>query len=230
MTPERFQRLTQVLERRQPDLTVLAEDVHKTHNIAALLRTCDAVGIPAMHVVSPGGEFRRHHMVSGGSRKWVQTHIHADVDAAILELKVHKFQIIAADISPNSEDYRALDYTGPTALLLGSERDGLSAHARSLADQHARVPMRGLVSSLNVSVAAALILFEAARQREQAGMYRQRRLDGETFARTLFEWCYPDVARRCRDKSLPYPDLSGDGFMLDNPLPGPSNRATPQGT
>jgi tRNA (guanosine-2'-O-)-methyltransferase len=81
-----------------------------------------------------------------------------------------------------------------------------------------------------VSVAAALILFEAARQREQAGMYRQRRLDGETFARMLFEWCYPDVARRCRDKSLPYPDLSGDGFMLDNPLPGPSNRATPQGT
>ena len=230
MTPERFQRLTQVLERRQPDLTVLAEDVHKTHNIAALLRTCDAVGIPAMHVVSPGGEFRRHHMVSGGSRKWVQTHLHADLDAAIVELKKLNFQIIAADISEDSEDYRAIDYTGPTALLLGSERDGLSAHAQSLADQHARVPMRGLVSSLNVSVAAALILFEAARQREQAGMYRQRRLYSETFARTLFEWCYPDVARRCRDKSLPYPNLGGDGFMLDNPLPGPSNRATRQGT
>ena len=230
MTPERFQKLTRVLERRQPDLTVLAEDVHKTHNIAALLRTYDAVGIPAMHVVSPGGEFRRHHMVSGGSRKWVQTHIHADIDAAIVELKQLYFQVIAAIISQDSEDYRALDYTGPTALLLGSELDGLSEHALSLADQHARVPMRGLVSSLNVSVAAALILFEAARQREQAGMYRQRRLDSETFARTLFEWCYPDVARRCRDRRLPYPDLSDDGFILDNPLPGSANRAASQGT
>jgi len=169
-------------------------------------------------------------MVSGGSRKWVQTHIHADIDAAISELKQLDFQVIAAIISQDSKDYRALDYTGPTALLLGSELDGLSEHALSLADQHARVPMRGLVSSLNVSVAAALILFEAARQREQAGMYRQRRLDSEAFARTLFEWCYPDVARRCRDKSLPYPDLSDDGFMLDNPLPGSANRVTSQGT
>ena len=106
----------------------------------------------------------------------------------------------------------------------------MSEHALSLADQHARVPMRGLVSSLNVSVAAALILFQAARQREQAGMYRQRRLDSETFARTLFEWCYPDMARRCRDRRLPYPDLSDDGFMLDNPLPGSANRAASQGT
>ena len=230
MTPERFQNLTRVLDRRQPDLTVLAEDVHKTHNIAALLRTCDAVGIPAMHVVSPGGEFRRHHMVAGGSTKWVQTHIHADIDAAIFELKQYSFQIIAADISEISEDYRAIDYTGPTTLLLGSERDGLSAHARSLADRHVHVPMRGLVSSLNVSVACALILFEAARQREQAGMYRQRRLDSETFARTLFEWCYPEVARRCRHKSLPYPDLNSDGCMVDNPLAEPSESATPQGT
>ena len=79
-------------------------------------------------------------------------------------------------------------------------------------------------------MAAALILFEAARQREQAGMYRQRRLDSETFARTLFEWCYPDVARRCRNRRLPYPDLRDDGFMLDNPLPGSANRAASQGT
>ena len=230
MTPERFHKLTRVLERRQPDLTVLTEDVHKTHNISALLRTCDAVGIYAMHAVSPGGEFRRHHMVSGGSIKWVQTHIHGDIHAAVSELKDARFQIVAADISDRSKNYRAIDYTGPTALLLGSELDGLSAHARSLADQRVHVPLRGLVSSLNVSVACALILYEAARQREQAGMYQHRRLDSETFARTLFEWCYPDVARRCLEKNLPYPDLDGDGYMVDNPLPGPSNRTSAQGT
>lgn len=218
MTPERFRKLKRVLDRRQPDLTVLAENVHKTHNIAAVLRTCDAVGIFRMHAVSDNDEFARHRLVTGGSRKWVETQQHPDVNTAIALLKSSGYQVLAAHISDSSVDYREPDYTKPTAVLLGSELVGVSSAAAAVADAHVVVPMHGLVESLNVSVAVALILFEAARQREAAGLYTERRLDDATWSKTLFEWCYPEVARRCRSEGLPYPRLDEDGYLLDSPF------------
>jgi tRNA (guanosine-2'-O-)-methyltransferase len=213
MTPERFARLKAVLDRRQPDLTVLAEDVHKSHNIAAILRTCDAVGIPELHAVSPGGAFARHRMVSGGSRKWVRARLHADIEGAVGELHSHGFHVVAAHLSGESADYRSWDFTRPTALLLGAELLGVSTRAAALADRHLVVPMRGLVASLNVSVAAAVILYEAARQREAAGLYDRCRLDPLAYRDILFEWSYPEAARLCRAKAIPYPALDAEGFI-----------------
>jgi len=102
--------------------------------------------------------------------------------------------------------------------LLGSELRGVSDEAAALADRHAILPMRGLAASLNVSVAAALFLYEAARQREAAGLYAECRLSPEIFARTLFEWCHPDIATRCRTRGLPYPPLTADGDLAANPF------------
>lgn len=213
MRPERFAKLKAVLDRRQPDLTVLAEDVHKPHNIAAILRTADAVGVTDLHAVSPGGEFARHRGISGGSRKWVRLHLHRELELAVAELKTSGFLIVAAHLSSCSTDYRKWDFTRPTALLLGSELLGVSASAAALAEAQLHVPMRGLVASLNVSVAAAVILYEAARQREGAGLYDRCRLDPATYREMLFEWCYPRVARHCRARGLPYPALDAEGFM-----------------
>jgi len=213
MTPERFAKLKAVLAQRQPDLTVLAEDVHKSHNISAVLRTCDAVGIPELHAVSPGGAFARHRMVSGGSRKWVATRQHRDIEGAVDHLHSNGFQVVAAHLSGTSADYRSWDFTRPTALLLGAELLGVSDRAAALADRHLVVPMRGLVESLNVSVAAAVILYEAARQRELAGMYASCRLAPEAFRDLLFEWSYPAAAKLCRAKGIPYPALDADGFI-----------------
>lgn len=213
MTPERFAKLKAVLDRRQPDLTVLAEDVHKSHNIAAILRTCDAVGIPELHAVSPGGAFPRHRMVSGGSRKWVRVRLHRDVEGAVDHLHSSGFQVVAAHLSGESSDYRDWDFTRPTAVLLGAELLGVSGRAAALADRHLVVPMRGLVESLNVSVAAAVILYEAARQREAAGLYDRCRLDADAYRGILFEWSYPAAARLCREKGLPYPALDAEGFI-----------------
>ena len=78
--------------------------------------------------------------------------------------------------------------------------------------------MRGLAASLNVSVAAALFLYEAARQREAAGLYAHCRLSAEQFEQTLFEWCHPDIAARCRRQGLPYPPLTADGDLAANPF------------
>lgn len=218
MTPERFARLKAAIERRQPDLTVLCEDVHKEHNISAILRSCDAVGIGRLHAVSPGGEWRRYRGISGGSHKWVESHDHPSIRAAVEHLHHHDYQIIAAHFSETAIDYRDWDFTRPTALLLGAERLGVGQAAAALVDAHLTIPMRGLVTSLNVSVAAAVILYEAARQREAAGFYEHPRLDAETRARLLFEWSYPAVARHCQAHGLPYPALDAEGFIARREL------------
>ena len=218
MTPERFAKLKTVLDRRQPDLTVLAEDVHKSHNISAILRTCDAVGVAELHAVSPGGEFARHRMISGGSRKWVRTRPHADIGAAIDYLHSKQIQVVAAHFSSHAMDFRSWDFTRPTAVLLGAELVGVSERAAALADQQIFIPMRGLVESLNVSVAAAIILYEAARQREVAGLYDHCRIDATTYQEILFEWSYPAAARHCRAQGIAYPSLDADGFIARRAL------------
>jgi tRNA (guanosine-2'-O-)-methyltransferase len=221
MTPERFRTLKAALMRRQPDLTVLADDVHKPHNIAALMRTCDAVGVYEIHAVGPKSSFRRPRGISGGTAPRIGVRTYRQLAPAVEALKAQGFQIVAAHLSDTTEDYRAVDYTRPTALLLGSELRGVSPEGAALADRHARLPMRGLASSLNVSVAAALFLYEAARQREPAGLYGTCRLGAEQFAATLFEWCHPAIAARCRARGLPYPPLTEDGDLAANPFPAP---------
>lgn len=220
MTPERFAKLKRVLSARQPDLTVLMENVHKSHNIAAILRTCDAVGVYRANGISDEGEIERHHMVSGGSRKWVDVLLHPDVDTACGRLRASGHQVLAAHFSEKARDYRELDYTRPTVFLLGSELWGVTDRAAALADAHVTIPMEGLVSSLNVSVAAALLLYEARRQREAAGCYEGCRLPPADFARTLFEWAHPDIAQRCRERELPYPPLTEEGDLARNPFAG----------
>lgn len=218
MTPERFAKLKQVLDRRQPDLTVLTDELHKSHNIAAIQRSCDAVGIPRMHAVSPDMLVRRHHGISSGSRKWVQMELHPTMGEAVSQLKAQGMAVYAAHWSDRAIDYRQADYTRPCAILMGTELAGISKEAAGLADQHLTIPMIGMVESLNVSVAAAIILYEAMRQRERAGLYATPRLPPDDYQTLLFEWAHPAIARRCRGKGLAYPPLTADGDLAENPF------------
>lgn len=218
MTPERFTRLKHALLRRQHDLTVLADGVHKDHNISAIIRTCDAVGVARLNAVSPGGEFRRHHMVAGGSKRWVDVELHETVEEAYAALRLAGMRILAAHGAPGAVDFRRIDFTEPTAVVLGSELTGPTPYAIDNADTAISIPMHGLVESLNVSVAAAVILFEAERQRANAGLYEKPPPDPAAFERTLFEWAYPEIARRCRQQQLDYPELDEDGQLTRNPF------------
>jgi len=220
MTPERYATLSTALARRQPDLTVLADNVHKPHNVAALMRSCDAVGVFEIHAVVGAATSKRAVGISGGTAPWVKVRRYTAIREAAAELKANNYQIVAAHFSDTAVDYRLPDYTRPTALLLGAELYGVSDEAVALADLHAVLPMRGLVASLNVSVAAALFLYEAARQREAAGMYTTCRLPPALYADTLFEWCYPEIAALCRAKSVAYPPLSSEGELGANPFIG----------
>ena len=120
MQPDRFHRLKAVLARRQPDLTVLMDQVNKAHNFSAILRSCDAVGVLEAHVVSPEGGLDVHHATSGGTKKWVAVREHADVASAVSHLKSAGFTVLAAHVDAEARDYRDVDFTRPTALVLGS--------------------------------------------------------------------------------------------------------------
>ncbi len=217
MTPQRFARLQQVLDRRQPDLTVLLDNVHKPHNIAAVVRTCDAVGVGDVHAVWRDPAMRPNREISAGARNWVRMHVHEDVDAAVGALRARGLRIVAAHFSAQAREFRAIDYTRPSALMLGSELHGVSDSGAALADDHVVIPMAGMTASLNVSVAAAVILFEAQRQREAAGAYRQCRLDPAGRAALLFEWAHPAVAEWCRRQGRPYPPLDDEGHIVGRP-------------
>lgn len=215
MTPERFTTIQRVLSQRQPDLTVITDEVHKGRNLSAIVRSCDAVGINEFHCVIPSAGFRPYRGTALGSDKWVNTCMHKTVAEGIDALKCRGFRLVAANLSDRALDFREIDYTQPTALLMGTERKGVSQAALALCDAEVVIPMAGMVESYNVSVACAIILNEAQRQRQLAGMYDYCRLDAINYKSTLFEWCQPTVAKYCNDRGLDYPELDADGDIVE---------------
>ena len=215
MTPERFQKIKDILNKRQPDLTVIMDNVHKPHNLAAIIRSCDAVGIGEIHGISSNEQKVGVNLKSAsGSNHWVNLHIHHSVPNVISELKQNGFTIYAANGSEKAVDYRKVDYTKPTAIVLGAELDGISKETLYRVDGKIKIPMQGMVENLNVSVANAVILFEAQRQRLQAGLYEKCRLDKNTVEKLLFEFSYPEAAKVYQSKGETYPELDGEGQII----------------
>jgi tRNA (guanosine-2'-O-)-methyltransferase len=215
MTPERLQTIKNSLNRRQPDLTVVMENVRKPHNLAAVARTLEAIGGMQIHAISSLSSIRLSQMAAGGIGKWISVRKYATIEQGLQRIKQQGHRIIATTLSETSKDYRDIDYTVPTAILVGEELDGISTRAIELADETITIPIVGMVQSLNVSVASALVLYEAYRQREQAGMYQRRALDNAIYMRLLFEACHPQVAKYCREKAVEYPAINDDAELLE---------------
>ena len=216
MTPARYARLRAILDRRQPDLTVLMDNVRKPHNISAVIRSCDAVGIAEIHAVSDNPSFKTRRSSAGGTGRYVGVHLHASTTEAITHLRAHGFRVLAAHLAPDARDFRDVDYTLPTAILLGTEKDGVGTETEAQVDGSIVIPIMGAVESLNVSVAAAIILYEAQRQRAAAKLYDQPRLDDATCQKLMFEWGYKRLAEYCRRKKIPYPRVGPEGEILDH--------------
>ncbi len=214
MTEHRREKVDSVLSLRQPDLTVLAERLHKPRNFSAIVRTCDAVGINEVHAVPGEDGLAIHWNTSQGAEKWVSVRPHPNLETACEFLRERGFRLVAAHLSGDAEDYRELDYTVPTALVVGTELFGVSEAALALSDCRVKIPMKGMTQSLNVSVACAIVLYEAMRQRELAGLYGERQLDPSTRARQRFEWLHPAVTRFCRERGLDYPELDEEGNVI----------------
>lgn len=219
MNPERYQRIQSVLKARQPDLTLCLEQVHKPNNVSAVIRSADAAGVHKIHAVWPDEKMRTLSHTSAGARNWVEVDTHDTIEQAVSSLKAEGMQILATNLSDKAVDFRAIDYTKPTAVILGGEKKGITREALALADQDIIIPMVGMVQSLNVSVASALILFEAQRQRDLAGMYQREvsALPQETIHRILFERGHPVLAKVAKRKGLGYPPLDEEGQIIADP-------------
>jgi tRNA (guanosine-2'-O-)-methyltransferase len=216
MTPERYLRLRETLDRRQPDLTLITEQIHKPRNVAALVRTADAVGIHEVHMVWPWDRHRHYSGTAMGSDRWVNVKRHESMSSSINQLKESGYKVYAAHFSEQAIDYREVDYTIPCALVMGNEKDGITDETAVMVDEHIVVPMMGMVESFNVSVAAAIILAEAQRQRSALGLYDKVRLDSGEYWQTFFRWAHPKIAQYCDTKQLPYPPISeNDGEVID---------------
>ncbi len=220
MSQRRWQLINRILRQRQPDLTVVMDGVHKPHNFSAVVRSCDAAGLLEAHFVPIKSGLTLSSGLAKSSQKWVSVRRHPTFSDVGQMLKERGFQLLAAHQDHNSIDFRDADYCRPSAIVLGAELHGVNDATLRLVDQTIHVPMLGMVESLNVSVACAVILYEAQRQREAAGMYRECRLETQRLEELRFEWFHPKIARHCRHHQLPYPAVDDQTGEIIGPLRG----------
>jgi len=190
VSEKRLQKIKSVISARQFDLTLVIENIHDPHNVSAILRTCDAVGINKIHLVYTIEKFPKlGRKTSGSAVKWIEREKHTDIPSCYSKLKNENFQILASTLSSDSMSLYDIDFTNKTAIVLGNEHRGISSEASDLATNRFSIPMKGMVQSLNVSVAAAIILYEAFRQRLQKGLYDKSVLTESEFNSIINKWC-----------------------------------------
>ena len=211
--PRRFQRIKNVLNSRMGDLTVLIEGVNKPHNLSAIIRTCDAAGVFQANFICDNSKVKTFNSTAQGSQKWVKLRNHESYSKATNTLRKEGFKLYGTSLNENSIDYRDLDFTKNTCFVLGAEKWGLSKELIDQVDNSIYIPMNGMVQSLNVSVAGAILLFEAIRQRKNKNLipFEGEGLNQEEYKKTLFEWTYPELIDSYKKSNKDYPCLSEDG-------------------
>lgn len=188
-TDRRLEKIERVLRKKQPDLTVVLENIHDPHNVSAILRSCDAVGIKEVQLLYNVDSFPDIGKKSSASaKKWIERRKHRTVDECYKFLRAHNFFIYATRITDGNVSLYDLDFTKKVALVFGNENRGVSDEAADKADGIFQIPMLGMIQSLNVSVACAVTLFEALRQRQNCGHYDTSKLTEDEFLQIKKEW------------------------------------------
>ncbi|MFP5040147.1 TrmH family RNA methyltransferase [Parasediminibacterium sp. JCM 36343] len=190
MTAERQQKIEQVLSHRQANLTVVLEDVQDPRNITAVMRTCDGVGIQDIYIINTNlPQIRKFKFKSGSSAaKWVTIHQFTNVADCFAELRGKFSTILTTHLSSDAVNLYAIDFTESVALVFGNEQNGISEEMKALADGNFVIPQVGMVQSLNISVACAVSVYEAYRQKKQAGHYDQPGLPEGRLGAMREEW------------------------------------------
>ncbi|HVZ56693.1 MAG TPA: RNA methyltransferase [Chitinophagaceae bacterium] len=190
MTPQRREKLLRVLAKRQHDLTVVLENVFDPHNISAVLRTCDAVGIQDVYVLNT--RIPRHakwgRRSSSSADRWVTVHQFTDLAECLKVLRSRYDRVLTTHLGGNSRDLYSVDFTGRLALVFGNEHSGVSEEFLAQSDGHFQIPQVGIIQSLNISVACAVSLYEAYRQKQLAGHYSRQKLDDASFGALWDLW------------------------------------------
>jgi len=188
-TEKRTNKIISVINARQKSLHVVLENIHDPHNVSAIFRTCDSVGVGKVSLVYNKEEFPRIGKKSSASAyKWVEKEKYKSIGDCYSSLKENGFKIYVSSISPGSKNIYDLDLTGKTAIVFGNEHRGVSKEAEKLADEKFIIPMYGMVQSLNVSVAAAITLYEALRQRLIKAMFDKSEYSKDELEIKIKEW------------------------------------------
>jgi tRNA (guanosine-2'-O-)-methyltransferase len=190
MTPERRAKLESVLSKRQNDITIVLENVFDPHNISAVMRTCDAVGVQEVYVLNT--KIPRHKKwgarSSSSAAKWLTVYQFENADECFYELRKKYSKILTTHLSSDALNLYEIDFTRPLALVFGNEHSGVSEEIRSLADGNFIIPQAGIIRSLNISVACAVTLYEAYRQKTIAGHYDKTKLEGKVLKELMDKW------------------------------------------
>jgi tRNA (guanosine-2'-O-)-methyltransferase len=194
MTPERKEKLLSVLQKRQFDVTVVLENVFDPHNISAVMRTCDAVGVQELYVLNT--KIPRHKKwgakSSSSAAKWLTVYQFESAEECFSELRKKYSKILTTHLSSDAINLYEIDLTQRVALVFGNEHSGVSEEIRSLADGNFIIPQSGIIRSLNISVACAVTLYEAYRQKALAGHYDKAKLNGEVLKDLMDKWGYEE--------------------------------------
>jgi tRNA (guanosine-2'-O-)-methyltransferase len=194
MTPERKARLEFVLSKRQNDITIVLENVFDPHNISAVLRTCDAVGVQDVYVLNT--KIPRHKKwgpkSSSSAAKWLTVYQFENAEECFQELRKKYSKILTTHLSSDAVNLYDINFTETLALVFGNEHSGVSEEIRMLADGNFIIPQMGIIRSLNISVACAVTLYEACRQKNLAGHYDKPKLNGEILKELMDKWGYQE--------------------------------------
>lgn len=191
LSEERAQKLKDAVRKRQPNLTVILENVFDRHNIAAVVRSAESIGIGEIFILYTEENIKEIEMSkrsSAGSRKWVDIHLYNDADACFNHVRSKYQQIIATHLGEKAESIYDLDLTTSVALLFGNEHAGLTERALQEADANMLIPQAGMTQSLNISVASAVTLYETYRQRMEKGYYDSNPLLNEVEQAELYDY------------------------------------------
>lgn len=190
MTPERTERLTSVLNKRQGDITIVLENVFDPHNISAVMRTADAVGLQDIYILNT--KIPRHKKwgakSSSSAAKWLTVHQYENAEECFTALRKKYSTILTTHLSSDAVSLHSIDFTQPIALVFGNEHSGVSEEIRAMADGNFIIPQVGIIRSLNISVACAVTLYEAFRQKSNAGQYNRQSLNDVRYKELFDEW------------------------------------------
>lgn len=197
MTKERQEKIERVLAHRQADLTIVLENVFDPHNISAVMRSCDAVGVQEIYVLNT--KIPRHkkwgERSSSSAAKWLTIHQYDNAEACFAALRKRYSRILTTHLSSDAVSLYELALTESVALVFGNEHAGVSDEFRAMADGNFIIPQVGMIQSLNISVACAVTLYEAFRQKTVAGHYREQRMAASEQAALRQQWgLYEDIS------------------------------------
>lgn len=192
ISERRLNRFKEVIANRQAGLVLVLEDIHDPHNAAAIIRTCDGLGIAEVWFIfdkqEPYNPKKVGKVTSSSANKWVNFRTFRSTNDCLKELKKQKYLVCATILNKDAKDATSFDFSGPRiALVVGNEHSGISAAMTAGADELIYLPMKGFVESFNVSVSAALFLYEIVRQRMQADK-KEYRLSAKDQAKLLADF------------------------------------------